>query len=84
MKFGEAFTEYLHNDRERYFLEKCSHVEYKRLKKVLKTCQILHDSDTAEQEEEEEEEAAAHQNQQSCQCQSCSCKHSFFFLSCDL
>lgn len=80
MKFGEAFTEYLHNDRERYFLEKCSHVEYKRLKKVLKTCQTLHDSDTAEQEEEEEEaEAAAHQNQQSCQCQSCSCKHFFFF-----
>ncbi|KAK9921540.1 hypothetical protein M0R45_030045 [Rubus argutus] len=63
MKFGEAFTEYLHNDRERYFLEKCSHVEYKRLKKVLKTCQTcktLHDSDTAEQEEEEEE-TAVHQ-----------------------
>lgn len=80
MKFGEAFTEYLHNDRERYFLEKCSHVEYKRLKKVLKTCQTcktLHDSDTAEQEEEED--TAAHQNQRSCQCQSCSlCDQTFF------
>jgi hypothetical protein len=37
MKFGEIFTEYLHGDQE-WFLEKCSHVEYKRLKKVLKSC----------------------------------------------
>ncbi|XP_022853603.1 probable E3 ubiquitin-protein ligase BAH1-like [Olea europaea var. sylvestris] len=37
MKFGETFTEYLHGDRER-FLQKCSHIEYKRLKEVLKTC----------------------------------------------
>ncbi|XP_041022942.1 probable E3 ubiquitin-protein ligase BAH1-like isoform X1 [Juglans microcarpa x Juglans regia] len=37
MKFGETFTEYLHGDQE-WFLEKCSHVEYKSLKKVLKTC----------------------------------------------
>ncbi|KAL2554149.1 putative E3 ubiquitin-protein ligase [Forsythia ovata] len=37
MEFGESFTEYLHGDRER-FLQKCCHIEYKRLKKVLKTC----------------------------------------------
>ncbi|PSS15831.1 E3 ubiquitin-protein ligase BAH1-like [Actinidia chinensis var. chinensis] len=37
MKFGETFMEYLHGNEER-FLEKCSHVEYKRLKKVLKSC----------------------------------------------
>ncbi|CAI0406480.1 unnamed protein product [Linum tenue] len=37
MKFGEAFREYLHGDQEK-FLDKCSHVEYKRLKKVLKRC----------------------------------------------
>ncbi|KAI4365417.1 hypothetical protein MLD38_021402 [Melastoma candidum] len=37
MKFGETFTEYLRGDREG-FLGDCSHVEYKRLKKVLKGC----------------------------------------------
>ncbi|XAR69836.1 Ubiquitin--protein ligase [Bertholletia excelsa] len=37
MKFGETFMEYLHGDQGG-FLEKCSHVEYKRLKKVLKSC----------------------------------------------
>lgn len=37
MKFGDTFMEYLHGDQE-WFLDKCSHVEYKRLKKVLKSC----------------------------------------------
>ncbi|KAG9130965.1 hypothetical protein Leryth_006731 [Lithospermum erythrorhizon] len=37
MKFGETFTEYLQGEKER-FLDNCSHVEYKRLKKVLKRC----------------------------------------------
>ncbi|KAG8373998.1 hypothetical protein BUALT_Bualt11G0085200 [Buddleja alternifolia] len=37
MKFGETFTEYLQTNQER-FLEKCCNVEYKRLKKVLKSC----------------------------------------------
>lgn len=37
MKFGETFSEFLHGDQER-LLVKCSHVEYKRLKKVLKSC----------------------------------------------
>ncbi|KAL8509584.1 hypothetical protein ACS0TY_016709 [Phlomoides rotata] len=37
MKFGETFTEYLQTNEER-FREKCCHVEYKRLKKVLKSC----------------------------------------------
>lgn len=39
MKFGEVFNEYLHGEQEQ-FLNKCSHVEYKRLKKVLKSCRI--------------------------------------------
>uniref|UniRef100_A0A1D1Y691 RING-type E3 ubiquitin transferase n=1 Tax=Anthurium amnicola TaxID=1678845 RepID=A0A1D1Y691_9ARAE len=39
MKFGETFMEYLHGDQEQ-FLNKCSHVEYKRLKKVLKRCRV--------------------------------------------
>ncbi|KAM7274898.1 hypothetical protein ACFE04_016764 [Oxalis oulophora] len=37
MKFGDTFKEYLHGDPERLF-NKYSHVEYKRLKKVLKSC----------------------------------------------
>eukprot|EP01018_Ginkgo_biloba_P011090 Gb_14146 [translate_table: standard] len=37
MKFGETFSEYLHGEQER-FLHKCSHLEYKQLKKVLKKC----------------------------------------------
>uniref|UniRef100_A0A0D6R0C5 RING-type E3 ubiquitin transferase n=1 Tax=Araucaria cunninghamii TaxID=56994 RepID=A0A0D6R0C5_ARACU len=39
MKFGEKFTEYLHGEGER-FRNKYSHVEYKRLKKVLKRCRL--------------------------------------------
>ncbi|KAG6502704.1 hypothetical protein ZIOFF_034990 [Zingiber officinale] len=39
MKFGQTFTEYLHGE-QKAFLNKCSHVEYKRLKKVLKSCRI--------------------------------------------
>ncbi|KAF9595418.1 hypothetical protein IFM89_000336 [Coptis chinensis] len=37
MKFGETFTEYLNGDQVG-FLDKCYHVEYKQLKKVLKSC----------------------------------------------
>jgi len=39
MKFGERFSEYLHGEDE-HFLDKCSHLEYKRLKKVLKKCRV--------------------------------------------
>ncbi|ONK65118.1 uncharacterized protein A4U43_C07F33860 [Asparagus officinalis] len=39
MKFGETFAEYLHGEQESS-LQKCSHVEYKRLKKVLKSCRL--------------------------------------------
>ncbi|KAL6145408.1 hypothetical protein ACLB2K_056096 [Fragaria x ananassa] len=68
MKFGEAFMEYLHNERERYsVLEKCSHVEYKRFKKVLKTCQTCKDED----------EAAAVASSRQNKCQSV-CDQTFF------
>ncbi|KAI4310638.1 hypothetical protein MLD38_035602 [Melastoma candidum] len=42
MKFGETFTEYLQGDRKGS-LRDCSHVEYKRLKKVLKGCLSCHE-----------------------------------------
>lgn len=65
MKFGEAYNEYLHKEEERLF-DKCSHVEYKRLKKVLKTCQGCKSL-------KESNENAEHQVsiEQLCQCQSC-------------
>lgn len=68
MKFGDTYTEFLHKEQVRES-EKCSHVEYKRLKKVLKTCQsckTLQEASTADQKE-----GAANQNKQLCQCQSC-------------
>ncbi|XP_073156654.1 probable E3 ubiquitin-protein ligase BAH1-like isoform X1 [Henckelia pumila] len=43
MKFGEAFTEYLEAHQERV-LEDCCHVEYKRLKNVLKSCSRCSDA----------------------------------------
>ncbi|KAH7554204.1 hypothetical protein ACOSP7_028703 [Xanthoceras sorbifolium] len=58
MKFGETFMEYLHGEQEK-FLDKCSHVEYKQLKKVLRkcrTCKSLPDSYKTEQQGDNEEE----------------------------
>lgn len=70
MKFGETFMEYLHGDRE-WFLDKCSHVEYKRLKKVLKSCRTCRLNDSCTDE---------------CEWKSCPCKivntlFSFEFLA---
>lgn len=62
MKFGEAFTEYLKGEQDR-FLEKCCHVEYKNLKNVLKTCQTC--------------KASPDSCSPDCQCQSCPCEFCF-------
>lgn len=66
MKFGETFSEYLHGDQE-WFLDKCSHVEYKQLKKVLKRCQtcrlIQGSSDTRPEDENSE---LSHRHCESC------------------
>ncbi|XP_077226109.1 SPX (SYG1/Pho81/XPR1) domain-containing protein / zinc finger (C3HC4-type RING finger) protein-like protein isoform X2 [Tasmannia lanceolata] len=72
MKFGETFTEYLHGDQERFF-DKCSHVEYKRLKKVLKSCRSCRDSCSIKPQEEDNDESSH------CQCESCPlCDQKFF------
>lgn len=63
MKFGETFMEYLHGDRE-WFLDKCSHVEYKRLKKVLKSCRTCRLNDSCTNE---------------CECKSCPLCDQLFF-----
>ncbi|XP_073006194.1 probable E3 ubiquitin-protein ligase BAH1-like 1 isoform X2 [Typha latifolia] len=75
MKFGETFTEYLHGEQER-FLNKCSHLEYKRLKKVLKSCRIcraLQDNSGSDQQEESNE------SPDFCQCDSCPLCDQIFF-----
>ncbi|WCJ34130.1 SPX (SYG1/Pho81/XPR1) domain-containing protein / zinc finger (C3HC4-type RING finger) protein-related [Euphorbia peplus] len=75
MKFGETFMEYLHGDQGN-FLNKCSHVEYKRLKKVLKicrNCQDLQNSTKNDQNHEQDNENSM------CQCQSCTLCDQMFF-----
>lgn len=68
--------EYLHGEQER-FLGRCSHVEYKRLKKVLKrcrTCKSLHRPCDAGQGEEE-----ADGSLQLCRCEACPVCDEMFF-----
>ncbi|XP_050226620.1 probable E3 ubiquitin-protein ligase BAH1-like [Mercurialis annua] len=88
MKFGETFMEYLHGDQE-WFLDKCSHVEYKRLKKVLKNCSICqnfnnhNDNDHQNDDDNNDSRKTNDENSstlsQSCQCQSCPvCDQKFF------
>ncbi|KAM1093652.1 hypothetical protein ACFX2I_008759 [Malus domestica] len=76
MKFGDTYTEFLHKEKIR-LSENCSHVEYKRLKNVLKTCQSC--KALQESSATEGQEGASNQNQQLCQCQSCTlCDQAFF------
>ncbi|EXC03806.1 putative E3 ubiquitin-protein ligase BAH1-like 1 [Morus notabilis] len=72
MKFGETFREYQLKEQEG-LKDKCSYVEYKRLKKVLKSCRSCKPlQDVCD----DEREAA---NQHICQCQSCPlCDETFF------
>ena len=72
MKFGETFTEYLRGEEE-WFLEKCRHVEYKKLKKVLKKCKTT--CNTTRSDDEHINSSATLSD--SCQCQSCPCMYSF-------
>lgn len=82
MKFGETFTEYLHGEQER-FLNKCSHVEYKRLKKVLKSCRVcraLENQSSSEHAEGDE----SNELSEFCQCNSCQCMNLHFYQNCHL
>ncbi|CAN0927463.1 Probable E3 ubiquitin-protein ligase BAH1-like 1 [Linum grandiflorum] len=69
MKFGETFREYLRGDQENKFLDKCSHVEYKRLKKVLKRCRVSHGSQDQQGDEEPEDNSPG--CGRFCNCESC-------------
>ncbi|XP_057805234.1 probable E3 ubiquitin-protein ligase BAH1-like isoform X2 [Salvia miltiorrhiza] len=78
MKFGEKFSEYLETNQER-FVENCRHVEYKRLKKVLKRCRrcrAINDSPSSTAVDDNGDEAAF---SQFCQFESCQlCDQKFF------
>lgn len=80
MKFGETFKEYLHGDQE-WFLDKVSHVEYKRLKKVLKSCRrckALHEGNsTIDQTDGEQQQNPTFSR--FCQCQPCPVCDQMFF-----
>ncbi|XP_031283599.1 probable E3 ubiquitin-protein ligase BAH1-like isoform X2 [Pistacia vera] len=78
MKFGETFTEYLHGDREG-FLEKCSHVEYKRLKKVLKVCRSCKGFNDSSKIEQNGNHHGSDSESELYQCQSCSSCDQMFF-----
>lgn len=80
MKFGETFTEFLHGDQER-FLVKCSHVEYKRLKKVLKICRSCRNQtdDGSNGEELGGRTRVDSKTSSFCRCESCPCMYQFDF-----
>ncbi|XP_028784848.1 probable E3 ubiquitin-protein ligase BAH1-like isoform X2 [Neltuma alba] len=71
MKFGEAFTEYLQEEREWMLDKKCVHIEYKRLKKVLKSCQSCTRLNSSAYSELPKS--------QQCQCQACPLCDQMFF-----
>lgn len=70
MKFGQTFAGYLHGEQA-VFLNKCSHVEYKRLKKVLKSCRLCRaandDSRVCDIEKREDDQELP----ELCQCDPC-------------
>ncbi|KAJ4834098.1 hypothetical protein Tsubulata_027194 [Turnera subulata] len=55
MKFGETFKEYLRGEEDG-FLDNCAHVEYKRLKKVLKKCRTCLPSSSRTTQEQQQQQ----------------------------
>ena len=73
--------EYLHGNEER-FLEKCSHVEYKRLKKVLKSCSKTCGAErgscpSAGQDDDDGNRTLI---RDLCQCEACPCEYGLMFF----
>ncbi|THG16752.1 probable E3 ubiquitin-protein ligase BAH1-like [Camellia sinensis] len=79
MKFGETFMEYLHGEQEG-FLDKCSHVEYKRLKKVLKSCRVCRESrDSCPSNGHDDDNGNPQLHHEFCQCEACPLCDQMFF-----
>ncbi|XP_042012503.1 probable E3 ubiquitin-protein ligase BAH1-like [Salvia splendens] len=75
MKFGEKFSVYLETNQGR-FVKNCRHVEYKRLKKVLKRCRSCRAINDSPSVDDNGDEAAF---SQFCQLESCQfCDQKFF------
>jgi E3 ubiquitin-protein ligase BAH len=71
MKFGSIYEEYLRVEQDKY-LAKCSHVEYKRLKKVLKRCRVDR-SLQADVINGDQLEDGSDASSDICECNSCTC-----------
>ncbi|KAJ9540492.1 hypothetical protein OSB04_026998 [Centaurea solstitialis] len=79
MKFGETFKEYLHHEDKDSNLNKCSHVDYKKLKKLLKVCRRNYSNGDLQVHEEEEEEDCQINTTTLCPYQSCQLCDRLFF-----
>ncbi|KAG8097687.1 hypothetical protein GUJ93_ZPchr0013g34626 [Zizania palustris] len=77
MKFGAIYEEYLREEQDKC-IAKCSHVEYKRLKKVLKRCRIgrsLQEDCTNDDQPHE----GSNESPDVCKCNSCTLCDQMFF-----
>lgn len=77
MKFGATYEEYLRAERDK-FLGQCSHVEYKRLKKVLKKCRVGR-SLQADGTNGDEQQEGRDESSNICECNSCTLCDEMFF-----
>ncbi|GJM96044.1 hypothetical protein PR202_ga12849 [Eleusine coracana subsp. coracana] len=85
MKFGAIYEEYLRAEQDKY-LAKCSRIEYKRLKKVLKRCRVGRSLQEDAKNGHDQQEGNV-EFSDVCQCNSCAWffKNEFFKnFSCDL
>ncbi|XP_066372143.1 probable E3 ubiquitin-protein ligase BAH1-like 1 isoform X1 [Miscanthus floridulus] len=77
MKFGATYEEYLRAEQDK-FLGQCSHVEYKRLKKVLKKCRVDR-SLQADGTNGDEQQEGSDESSNICECNSCTLCDRLFF-----
>uniref|UniRef100_A0ACD6A5W1 Uncharacterized protein n=1 Tax=Avena sativa TaxID=4498 RepID=A0ACD6A5W1_AVESA len=77
MKFGSIYEEYLRVEQDKY-LTKCSHVEYKRLKKVLKRCRVDR-SLQADVTNADQLQDGSDASSDICECNSCTLCDQMFF-----
>ncbi|XP_066319436.1 probable E3 ubiquitin-protein ligase BAH1-like 1 isoform X3 [Miscanthus floridulus] len=77
MKFGATYEEYLRAEQDK-FLGQCSHVEYKRLKKVLKKCRVGR-SLQADGTNGDEQQEGSDESSNICECNSCTLCDEMFF-----
>ncbi|KAK1296183.1 putative E3 ubiquitin-protein ligase BAH1-like 1 [Acorus calamus] len=65
-----TFAEYLQQGEQEGFLNNCSHVEYKRLKKVLKSCRVCRAESRGEGEDDSGGGGGGEGASELCQCES--------------